>query len=409
MERSRTSSKIKLNKTKQNKIKQNRKDSGNGGYTLVEIIVAVVILAIVVFPLLRSFVTVARVNAKARNEQEATMVAQNLMESIKASSMEELIGSSEAFVDADGNVIEDEAGNPEMKVDVSTDDTGVCRINYNQCEMNGREYRAVVKLDPTSYRKEEDVDPEQYNDMEIADITAMSSKTDAFFVQDIAGDSDAAAYFADAAAYSQMTRSIIMDIDKNVDDKIMVYVTVEYVYNGNVYAAVEKSCIYSGTADKPLENVYLFFQPMYTGNGGTAKETIQVNNNATLPLNVFLVKQGYSGVTGAQEQNYRVNVNITENSRSDFLKDGEYYVLTDVQTNLDTTKNQMRLTYGGLSQMSLGGSVYTAEELTGVADDTSLVKETRKDRLYAVEISVYRLEDETYEKALVTLTGTKEE
>lgn len=58
----------------------------NKGYTLVEIIAAVVILAIVVIPLLNCFLSVAKLNAKAKKEQEATVAAQNLMETIKASS-----------------------------------------------------------------------------------------------------------------------------------------------------------------------------------------------------------------------------------------------------------------------------------------------------------------------------------
>lgn len=79
---------------------------------------AVAILVIVVIPLLHSFVSIARLNGKAKNEQEATAVAQNLMENIKAAPMEVLLASSETYKDEAGNVIEDEDGNPKMKVQV---------------------------------------------------------------------------------------------------------------------------------------------------------------------------------------------------------------------------------------------------------------------------------------------------
>ena len=59
--------------------------------------------------------------------------------------------------------------------------------------------------------------------------------------------------------------------------------------------------------------------------------------------------------------------------------------------------------------MNVGGASRAAEELVGVDRDTSLVKENKEDRIYSVEISVYKAEDDTYADALVTLTGTKEE
>ncbi len=62
----------------------------NKGMSLVEIIVAVAIIAIVTVPLLQSFVSSTRYNTKARETQRAIIVAQSLMEAFKAYSMEEL-------------------------------------------------------------------------------------------------------------------------------------------------------------------------------------------------------------------------------------------------------------------------------------------------------------------------------
>ena len=61
--------------------------------TLVEIIVAIVILALVTIPLLHAFVTGANSERKSRQYGEATIVAQNLIESIESMSMSQVLSA----------------------------------------------------------------------------------------------------------------------------------------------------------------------------------------------------------------------------------------------------------------------------------------------------------------------------
>lgn len=62
----------------------------NKGFSLVELIVTIAILAIVVAPLLNAFVISARTNAKAREKLYVTTIAENLMEGIEQLSLDEL-------------------------------------------------------------------------------------------------------------------------------------------------------------------------------------------------------------------------------------------------------------------------------------------------------------------------------
>ncbi|MBR7000165.1 MAG: type II secretion system GspH family protein [Lachnospiraceae bacterium] len=62
-------------------IKKKRKK--NGGFTLIEVLVAAAILSLVVTPILSSFVAIARVNAKSRRKLSATTIANGVMESVK--------------------------------------------------------------------------------------------------------------------------------------------------------------------------------------------------------------------------------------------------------------------------------------------------------------------------------------
>ena len=58
--------------------------------TLLEVIVAVSIFSITAIVLLQSFVTSNRINKKSNTYMEATTVAQNIMEEIKAKKFEEV-------------------------------------------------------------------------------------------------------------------------------------------------------------------------------------------------------------------------------------------------------------------------------------------------------------------------------
>ena len=79
---------------------ENRYKLNNRGMSLIEILVAIAILAIVTGPILHSFVTAIKLNAKAKENQRATTAAQSIMEGFKAYDLEELcwqFGGSHPF------------------------------------------------------------------------------------------------------------------------------------------------------------------------------------------------------------------------------------------------------------------------------------------------------------------------
>ena len=62
----------------------------NRGMTLIELLVAITMLAVVISPFLKTFTISARQNNKARETFRATTVAQNLMEGLKAFTLEDI-------------------------------------------------------------------------------------------------------------------------------------------------------------------------------------------------------------------------------------------------------------------------------------------------------------------------------
>lgn len=72
------------------KKSKNRCKLNNRGMSLIEVLVAIIILALVTGPLLHSFVTGIRLNAKAKEKQRLTTAAQSIMEGLKAYDMEHI-------------------------------------------------------------------------------------------------------------------------------------------------------------------------------------------------------------------------------------------------------------------------------------------------------------------------------
>ncbi len=61
------------------------------GFSLIELIVTIAVIAIVIIPFLKSFFTSMEINSDARKIQNATAVAQDTVEKIKAKSIEDII------------------------------------------------------------------------------------------------------------------------------------------------------------------------------------------------------------------------------------------------------------------------------------------------------------------------------
>jgi prepilin-type N-terminal cleavage/methylation domain-containing protein len=69
------------------KSRQKLKSKSNKGFTLVELLVAMVILSVVIFPTLQVFVTATKVNANSRARLQANITGDSVLESAKSFSL----------------------------------------------------------------------------------------------------------------------------------------------------------------------------------------------------------------------------------------------------------------------------------------------------------------------------------
>lgn len=96
--------------------RQNRK-LNNAGMTLVEVIVAIVILSVAILPILHTFLSSTIYNARSRTRQQTTAAAQTVLENFKAYSVKEIC---DQFAKVDGKSFSVSGGVETQIVDPAT-------------------------------------------------------------------------------------------------------------------------------------------------------------------------------------------------------------------------------------------------------------------------------------------------
>ena len=122
--------------------------SNNQGFTLLEVLIAVLVLAVVIVPMLHSFVSSHRLNSKSKQQMRATALAQNEMEIFEKDTIEDLI----AMTDAADNAIYEVQGSDGAMLDPTVEPAdGLYVFHRNGVKNNGADgstYDVTVTLDP---------------------------------------------------------------------------------------------------------------------------------------------------------------------------------------------------------------------------------------------------------------------
>ena len=348
----------------------------NGGFSLIELLVSIVILVVVAIPLLHSFYTVANTNTKSKRVLNATTAGQNLMEQIKSEALKDTMAGA---VDESGNTVTGLAENPAK----------IMKKTFEGISVNGQLYRADVTLDPTSYLGIINADgsltsdDRDYNSTPIANLSNMSNETSAFYLMSEEDDTDAANDI-DAEnpddTLADLKREISVEVSRNASAEITVKVQVYY----NDELAKEQT-VYAGK--KGLENIFLFYYPLYNG-----KENITLQNPENIPLKLYLVRQ-LTDKDRIVVLSSPVTVKLQEGAPADISNTGvsRVRVLANEKPDVSVSYEQNGIPY---------------MDAIAVAD---LTDEQAKTRIYDINIKVYRNDDDAKTKLLAELEGTKTE
>lgn len=145
------------------------------GFSLVELVISVAILAIAVIPLMHSFTLAAKTNGKAGSVQNATSLAESIMEEVKAMSLDELIDEYYYEASSGGHDVDYYTKNGMSKADVIARDNDFTAVppGYKGTIMkeaddfyvlhipevsanNGEKFNVVVTINSTAHTSDDD-------------------------------------------------------------------------------------------------------------------------------------------------------------------------------------------------------------------------------------------------------------
>lgn len=288
---------VKMGDNTKRKCKTNRQfNINNKGFSLVEVLVAMAVLAIIAIPVLNAFSNSARVNARARREENANTAASDVVEKFKAMNEDKLnelknltIGStsSEGYklldIDSDGKYTFDISNNIKNGTDY-----------YKG--IDDEEFYVTAVIDPGAYKdgSKDNNDKNNINSYTMPQYSSLSP-TKNFVLRDELYKCDSAAesnfsYLAGASySKSKIVKSTTINVNveqiAGSDSDFTQTVTASVVYSYNdkadgtssyepykeevtmpVYAfkaAYDGSSKYtvSSELDNNLKKVYIFYTP----------------------------------------------------------------------------------------------------------------------------------------------------
>lgn len=400
--------------------KKNNTQLNNGGFTLLEVLVAMIILAIVSIPLLHAFATSARTNAKSKLQQRATTTAESIMETFKYSTVDEL----KEFYEVDAG------GSNTFTDDAMGDGSGVLQFvigdhNYFKDSLPAG-YFATVTLDPTGYKHSNDVNYADLSTVSSVDSAIYTMPTDlndqaiALYMQK--NDENTGAEKKDKAFFEQnLKRTITVDIDKlgttkqssepDAEDVDIVKINLRILYELDALNVVpngerkqvltDKVLFYNSKSKLPLKSIFLLYYPLYDAplNGG---DQIIVNNEENIDANLYVVAQDvYNHGTkwNTYKSSDRLALSIFEDAESTI--DDAYKAHLTLRTNLhgdvpyDATEPPTKVMaklkyYDGVTQKANSTSSPTADHILQAADvdGRCLDASQNKDKIYKMTVKL---------------------
>ncbi len=332
----------------------------NKGFSLVEALIAMSVLIICSVPLMQAFVSVSKNNLSGRQILNATMIAENIIEDVKA----EGIGDYMAEAEGEAVPFSTDWSTP---VTINGQDYPVYRQRIDSFTYDGKNYQVKVSFLPSDEQNGADPAAEYVNGYDECELYAMNAITDAVSVQQTGDIWNIAHEYANGSVGIDTTE-IIQKLHTTFEFEVsreaismagaaspQYYVVnrkVTYWYPDGadvVEIKVEEDCIYSSRTEIP-RNLYIFYMPN-TGVGGESLEKIVIHNKLTSrtdDLNVYIVRQGAGNPLKLE------------------LSEADYHSpRINLRTNIDisdaSTELQVWCNGAGAILSSLKGSMYLAD------------------------------------------------
>ena len=245
------------------------------GFSLIEVIIAVALLAIMALPILAYFTNAAVTTSRGKNTQKATMAAESVLEELNAfdtlEQMEKYLKDKSAGT-SDWTISQAESVTGEPGKD------SVTTVTKKNITVDGSSYNAKVTLEydyPLSSVNPAYTNP---NEKEMPDLKEVYSSENAVIKESDQQDRAVSHYLM---KYPEETSTGIIDklqreLRLDLMEKDGIYtVTGSYHYTYNGISSDSYDAVLLKTKVKDPANVYFFYRRPYYEAGGT----ITVKNN----------------------------------------------------------------------------------------------------------------------------------
>ena len=292
-------------------------DREKEGFSLIEVIIAIAMLAILATPLIAYFTRASISTSNGKNTQRANMVAQSVTEEL---------GTLKTFEQVENSLIADTASgwSVETAFDPSTKQTKMSKV----VTLDGINYRANVKLDYnyTPVDRNGNTIGAKYNNYDMPKLKEIYSSSNVVIEEtdqiDVAKKE--ALYDmpnkTEADIKSGFTRTLCLDVIKESDLVARVKGYYEYNYTGtyegnSVNKTYSASIVDTRIEWSKLENIYYFCE----APTGTDTEDVKVNfdNAITIDmaedLNIYFVYQ--SDIASGYTLNYIPSNGVASNAK----------------------------------------------------------------------------------------------
>lgn len=249
---------------------------GNDGFSIVEAMVAVVILSIIFIPITNSFLSSIKASHETEVMQEATSTAQTMMEVFKEKSLLELYHTYNHTTDVD---MESDVWNRiQFEHEITKEENGCC------------DFLVDVQVSKYATRDETGgMDP--INNYEVPQIYTMDAPSS--YLLDIGGiplwmlnELSTSESLSQDMVKTKMQREIDITLSSDATTgNTKISCTVNYLYNGSTYKPVSYGEI---TLSETLKNLYLYYVADYTGQ----TDVLSLHNDEGMEVNFYVTGSG---------------------------------------------------------------------------------------------------------------------
>lgn len=328
-----------------------KKRSDNRGFTLVEIVIAVAILAIAVSPLVANFIQSSKLNLKGRKSLNAMNLAQDIMEGMSGFTAEEVAGlidgtiadSSKTLV---GSILPSSATYSTVaKSSPAGDEKLVYSLNGVKAVSGSKSaYNVKVTLDPTG------ADQAEFNGKDVANISEVNQYYDAIFTYDPAEVGTAIRKMHSDSNFTQPEDSFRGNVLRTIHIKAenigtatapeyKVSVTRAYSLTPTFAASVGLTgYVHNITTDNIIKgdekqlprSIYLYYEGIAGSTQLNRQDTIEVESVLGEKITVYLIRQ----MGSAYDDNYGCDVKITSTDASGAYTE-DIHIVSNLRYDLD--------------------------------------------------------------------------